>query len=240
MEELNWDITHVLQNTDFTVLEKLISYYSKFREEIAAKVEETIAYEIESREKRASRTSKISELQHELETLKTKIDEEKLEQKKLDKKIQNAVKLQETLQEEVEHEKLKRDSLSIEMIDLQEEAEKRRKHKIATWNAIKRACYIYKQYLDCRIQLINSNDEYEHIQISFFITDADAEDKYFVQLFNSKGHWKVKEIQPELKTEDLKDLKGIVDLHKNSEISDVTAFLCNLRHIFVKYYFNIK
>lgn len=46
----------------------------------------------------------------------------------------------------------------------------------------------------------------------------------------------VEQIQPILKIEHLNDFKGIIDFSKQSEISDVIAFLCKLRHIFVKHY----
>lgn len=59
-------------------------------------------------------------MQHELESLESDIDAKKLQRKILDKKILNAIQRQEILQVEVEEEKLKRDSLSIEMIDLQQ------------------------------------------------------------------------------------------------------------------------
>ena len=45
MEEFNVDIVHVLQNRDFSVLQKLIPYLYDFRAKIAAKVEDATAYE---------------------------------------------------------------------------------------------------------------------------------------------------------------------------------------------------
>lgn len=50
----------------------------------------------------------------------------------------------------------------------------------------------------------------------------------------------VKQIQPTLKTEHLTDFEGIVDFSKNSEVTDITVFLCKLRDIFIKYYITIK
>lgn len=66
------------------------------------------------------RINKISELQQEIEYLKSEIDATKLQQKIVDKKNFNVVKQQEKLQEEVEDAKLKRDNISLEMIDLQQ------------------------------------------------------------------------------------------------------------------------
>lgn len=46
----------------------------------------------------------------------------------------------------------------------------------------------------------------------------------------------VKEIQPTLKKEHLIDLKGTVDFTGRSQVSNVPAFLCLLRIVFLKYY----
>lgn len=46
MEEFNIDIAHVLQNRDFSIIEKLKSYYSNIQTKIAAKVEDATTYKI--------------------------------------------------------------------------------------------------------------------------------------------------------------------------------------------------
>ncbi|KOC69543.1 hypothetical protein WH47_05486 [Habropoda laboriosa] len=239
MEEFDCDIAHILENRDFNVFGKLSSLCSNFRKKIAAKVENAIEYEIQCMQKRTQSANKISELQQEVENLKSEIDATKLQQKIVDKKIINAVKQQEKLKEEVHDAELKRDSLTLEMVDLQQESEKRKEHKILTWNAIKRVCQIYKQYLDFHIRLIN-NKEHEQIKISLFIKDTATRDKYFVVLVHSNNQWKVEEIQPMLKAEHLSNFKGIVDFSKESEISNINAFLCKLRHVFLKYYLNTE
>ena len=239
MEELSCDIAHVLQNRDFSVLQKLVSYCNSIRAKIAAKVADAATYEIEYSENRTLSVNKISELQQTIESLKSEIDATKLQQKIVDKKISNAIRREEELKEEINNTKLKRDDLSIEMVDLQQEYERKKEQKLSTWNAIKRACHAYKQYLDAHIQIIEDK-ECDHIKISFFIHDNVARDKYFVYLFKSNNQWKVEKIQPALKAEHLNDFKGIVDVYKQSEISDVTLFLCRLRHIFLKYYSNGK
>ncbi|XP_015436709.1 PREDICTED: uncharacterized protein LOC107192043 [Dufourea novaeangliae] len=236
MEEFHCDIAHILQNRDFTVLQKLLSHSNNFRAKISAKIEDTITHEIECKEKRTLHVNRISELKQEIDSLKSEIDATKLQQKIVDKKIFNAIKQQEELKEKVNNEKSKRDSLCIEMVDLQQESEKRRENKILTWNAIKRACHIYKQYLDVHVQLLDTK-ECEHIRISFFTHNEDLNNKYFVNLYNSSNQWKVEEVQPEFKKEDFDDFKGIVDFSAQSEIFDITAFLCKLRHIFIKCYY---
>ena len=70
--------------------------------------------------KRTQSESKISELQQEIESLKTEIDATKLQQKIVDKKIANAIKQEEELEEEVNGAKLTRDNLTIEIVDLRE------------------------------------------------------------------------------------------------------------------------
>ncbi|XP_076665233.1 uncharacterized protein LOC143367374 [Andrena cerasifolii] len=239
MEELSCDIAHVLQNRDFSVLQKLVSYCYSIRAKIAAKVADAATYEIECSENRTLSVNKISELQQTIESLKSEIDATKLQQKIVDKKISNAIKREEELREEINNTKLKRDDLSIEMVDLQQEYERKKEQKLLTWNAIKRACHTYKQYLDTHVHVIEDK-ECDHIKISFFIHDNVAPDKYFVYLFKSNNQWKVEKIQPALEAEHLNDFKGIVDFYKQSEISDVTLFLCRLRHIFLKYYLNGK
>ncbi|CAK9810121.1 hypothetical protein ANTQUA_LOCUS6310 [Anthophora quadrimaculata] len=239
MEELNCDIAHVLQNRDFSVLQKLLSLCYNLRANITAKVEDVNAYELQCIEKRIQNVNKISELQQEVENLKSEIDATKLKQKIVDKKIINAIKQQEILKEEIQNEKLKKENLALEMVDLQQESEKRKEHKIATWKAIKHACHAYKQYLDFCIHLIN-NKECEQIKISFFINDSSTKDKYFVLLAHSNNQWKVEEMQPMLKTEHWSNFKGIVDLSKESEILNITAFLYKLRHTFLEYYINTE
>lgn len=46
MEEFNIDIAHVLQNRDFSIIQKLKSYYSNIQTKIAAKVEDATTHKI--------------------------------------------------------------------------------------------------------------------------------------------------------------------------------------------------
>ncbi|OAD60105.1 hypothetical protein WN48_06571 [Eufriesea mexicana] len=237
--EFNIDITYVLQNRDFSVLQKLVSHYYNFRSKIAAKVEDTIAYEIECMGKKTQSINTISKLQNEVERLKSAIDATTLQQKIVDKKIANANKQNEQLKTEVDDAKLKRDNLSIEIVDLKEESEKRKLQKVSIWSALKRVCHTFKEYLDFRIQLIDDK-EHEQIKVFFFINSTSIKDEYFVRLLNYDNQWKVEQIQPALKAEHLTDFKGIVDFSKNSEVTDITIFLCKLRDIFIKYYLSVE
>nr|XP_012146646.1 PREDICTED: uncharacterized protein LOC100878196 isoform X2 [Megachile rotundata] len=143
----------------------------------------------ECSEKRTQDINKISELQQEIESLKSEIDATKLQQKIVDKKIANAIIQEEELKTEVDDAKSKRDNLSLELVDLQQESEKRKEEKILAWNNLKRACKPYKEYLNLRIRL-NDNKTPERIEISFFINDAALEDKYYVYLIHSDNQWK--------------------------------------------------
>lgn len=64
-------------------------------------------------------TGKISELQQEIGTIKSDIDNIILQQKVTDKKISNAIKSQEDLKDQLENGKVQRETLSLEMVDLQ-------------------------------------------------------------------------------------------------------------------------
>lgn len=46
MEDFNIDIAHILQNRDFSIIQKLKSYYSNIQTKIAAKVEDATTYKI--------------------------------------------------------------------------------------------------------------------------------------------------------------------------------------------------
>ncbi|XP_033331093.2 uncharacterized protein LOC117223075 [Megalopta genalis] len=239
IEGFNCDISLILQNRDFTVLESLVSGCKSFYAKIAAKEEDGIAYETECKEKRALRINKITELQQQSEILKSEIDATKLQQKIVEKKISNATKQLAILTEKVDNAKLQRDGLSLEIVDLQQDHEQRNEQKVLLWNAIKRACHAYKNYLDFCIYFPDGKD-YEHVQISFFTNNTNLTNEYFVLLTNSNNRWNVEKIQPVLEKEYYNDFKGIVDFSTESEIVDITLFLCRLRDVFVMHYLNSK
>lgn len=61
----------------------------------------------------------MSELQQEISTTKSDIDDIILQQKVTDKKISNAIKSKEDLKDQLESAKEQRETLSLEMVDLQ-------------------------------------------------------------------------------------------------------------------------
>lgn len=70
--------------------------------------------------KKSVNTGKISELQQDIATIKCDIDAVILQQKVTDKKISNVIKLKEETKEDLEKAKVKREALSLEMVDLQQ------------------------------------------------------------------------------------------------------------------------
>lgn len=69
--------------------------------------------------KRSANDRKISELQREIDKVKSDTEATLLEQKITDKKISNVIKSQERLKDELEKIKIQRDTLSLEMVDLE-------------------------------------------------------------------------------------------------------------------------
>lgn len=69
--------------------------------------------------KKSINTEKITELQQKIDRIKSNIDAIGLQQKVVDKKIANTVKLQENLQNELDETKNRREVLLMEIVDLQ-------------------------------------------------------------------------------------------------------------------------
>ncbi|KAL2717851.1 hypothetical protein V1478_011727 [Vespula squamosa] len=235
IEKYECDIAHVLQNGDFSILEKLSSFCCEFEKHVISKVENATAGKNEYSQTKQTNMVKISELQKQVETLKYEIDDIMLKQKIVDKKISNMIKQKEILQKDIAEVKAYRDSLSLELVDLKQEVQDRKEKKRKDWDAIKRATNIYKHNLNFGIN-IEEKEDYDDVKISFFKNNEDTKDKYYVHLINKDKLWKVKEIQPTLKNEHLIDLKGTVDFTRQSQVSNITAFLCLLRIVFLKYY----
>lgn len=239
IEVLKCDILEVLQNEDYTVLQKWISLCREFRSRVAARNEERLLLEADDTRKKSVNTEKISELQQKINTVKSNIDNIISEQKIVDKKMSNSTKLQENVRSETDVAKTQRELLSLEIVDLQLEGEQRKEKKILQWDAIKRACNIYKVNLDIHISLLEEKG-CENIKFSFFTHNKDKQDTYFVQLSCNQDHWKVEQIEPKIKKEHLNQLNSITDLPEYSKVSDITLFLCQVRYIYLKYYMKTR
>ncbi|XP_071645655.1 uncharacterized protein [Temnothorax longispinosus] len=236
---LECNLLDVFQNDDHTIVNKWISSCREFRLSVDARIEQALLREKDCSKKKSVNTGKISELQQEIGTTKSDIDAVILEQKVTDRKISNAIKLQENLKDELEKTKVQRETLSLEMVDLQLELEERKRKKILQWDAIKRACNIYKVNLDIHLSLQEEQD-CERVKFSFFTHNEATKDKYFVQLSRSNNHWTVEQIEPRLKKEHLKELSTIKDFSDCSKVSDITLFLYQVRSVFLKYYIKTR
>lgn len=233
-EEYQCDMTYVLQNTDFTVLEKLSSFYYELEKRAAMKVE-SVTTESEHTKMKVAKTNKILELEQQVKMLQLELDKLKLEQKIVSKKITNVVKQEEKLKNDIKDAETHRDSLSLELVDLKEEVQDRREKKQKTWSAIKRATAVYKSKLNFSINMEERGD-YNHVEVSFFKNNTNLNGKYYVQLINEGTLWKVEKIHPVLREEHWIDLKSTIDSTTQSRIANITAFLALLRITFLRYY----
>lgn len=235
MGDLTCDIAEVFEKGDFSVLPVLASVCRHFEAELSSQLTCAIQCENKTAEKILQGQKTIAELKAEIETSKSEIDKANLQQPVLDKKIANAIKYEQELKEMVQIAKDDRNHLTLEMVDLEEEWNKRKKHKLLTWDAIKRACHTYNQYLDFHIQL-EDIDGNEHVRVSFFAKNDTKEEKYYTCMSHQNECWKVEEIHPALTKEQLDNLKDTIDISKNYRVHNATAFLCSLRNIFLQYH----
>ncbi|XP_011688575.1 PREDICTED: uncharacterized protein LOC105450436 [Wasmannia auropunctata] len=235
------NILDVFQNDDYTVLEKLTSWYREFLLHIDTRLEQGHLYEKDCSEKKSVNTGRMSELQQEIVTTKSDVDAAELQRKITDKKISNVIKSQEELRDELEKAKEKRETVSLHMVDLQLELEDRKQKKVSQWDAIKRACNIYKVNLDIHISLEEEADR-RCIKFSFFTHDEAMKDKYFVELSHSNTDWTVEQIEPRLKKEHFEKLTALKDSSEGTKVFDfeITTFLCEVRSIFLKHYVKMK
>ncbi|KYQ60263.1 hypothetical protein ALC60_00671 [Trachymyrmex zeteki] len=234
IEGLKCNVLDIFQN-DYNIKDKWISSCREFRLRVDARIEQGHLYEKDCSKKKSVYTDKMSELQQEISTTKSNIDSVILQQKIMDKKISNVIKLQEDLKDELEKAKARKEVLLLEMVDLQYEVEERKKKKILQWDAIKRACNIYKVHLDVYISL-QEDEDCQFIKISFFTNNEETKNKYFVQLSYSDNHCTVERIEPRINKEHFNELSSIKDSSEHSKVSDITLFLCQVRSLFLKHY----
>lgn len=234
-EEYQCDMAYVLQNTDFTVLEKLSSFCYELEKRAAMKVESVTTSESEHTRMKGAKTNKILELEQQVKMLQLELDKLKLEQKIVSKKITNVGKQEEKLKNDIKDAETHRDSLSLELVDLKEAVQDRREKKQKTWSAIKRATAVYKSKLNFSINM-EEREDYNHVEVSFFKNNPNLNGKYYVQLINEGTLWKVDKIHPVLREEHWTDLKGTIDSTTQSRIANITAFLALLRITFLRYY----
>ncbi|XP_058794504.1 uncharacterized protein LOC131666122 [Phymastichus coffea] len=177
----------------------------------------------------------ISHLLNERKELKNSLDKIKLEQKVVEKKTINMMKEIERTKAEIESIKEMREKLSLDIVDLQQESEKSREHMKRQWDAVKKACRVFKNILDIHIDL-EIIDHVENVTVTFFWAENPTDKKFYVILTHQNDCWKVKKIEPELSVENKYQLNN-VQFSKQSEVANVTSLLCELRELFLKNYF---
>lgn len=233
--EYQCDIIDILQNGDFSVLQKLSSFCYNFEMYVASKIKSATTCESEYAQWKTTNIDKMSKLEEQAKALQFEIDDVKLQQEIVDKKITNVIKQEEKLKNKITEIKAYRNALALELVDLKQEVQERKEKKRKNWDAIKRATSVYKSNLNFVIH-VDKKENFDIVKVSFFRNNESIRDKYYVELVKEDKLWKVMEIRPMLRKEHWIDLKGTVDFTKQSEISNVVAFLCLLRMIFLKHY----
>ncbi|EFN89807.1 uncharacterized protein LOC105181359 [Harpegnathos saltator] len=239
IEILKCDTLEVLQNGDNTILQKWISSCREFRSHVAAKIEEKLSLEADNTKKKSINLEQTTGLQQEINAVESNINNIVPKLKVVDKKISNATKLQENIKTESDEMKAQLETLSLEVLDSQIKIEERKKKKVLTWDALKRACKLYKVNLDIHISLQEEKD-CQNVKFSFFTHSKDMQDMYFVQLSCIQDHWKVEQIEPKIKEEHFNQLSSITDFPGYSKVSDIKLFLCQIRNVYLKYYMKTR
>ncbi|KAL6258651.1 hypothetical protein P5V15_010604 [Pogonomyrmex californicus] len=230
---LKCNLFDVFQNNDFSIVQKYTSWSREFRQNVDTKIEQRLLCEKDFTEKKSINAERIKKLEQDINTVKSDINATVLQQNVINKMISNITILKENLNCELIEAKVQRETLLLEMMNLESEIEERQKKKVLQWDAIKRACHCYKKNLDIHISL-NEEKDCQYIKISFFIHNEAMKDKYFVQLTCNHNHWKVEQIEPKLRKEHLEKIT-VID-SECSRVSNITLFLCQVRSIFLKHY----
>lgn len=93
------------------------------------------------------------------------------------------------------------------------EHERKKKEKVLKWDALKRACNIYKLNLNMHIDLKEEQDS-QHVKISFFKYNKLSRE-YFTQLLFSNGEWSGMYYKSKYKSR----MRNIID--------NIDSYLCN-------------
>ncbi|XP_033225228.1 uncharacterized protein LOC117178097 [Belonocnema kinseyi] len=233
---LEYDIHDVLQNSendDSVILHKLSLACSEFRSSISVAINNFFTREKEFVEKSKSNSETISQINNQIKNTEKELDAVLLNQKVTDREISHIIKQQENHQESVKHIREQRETISLEIVDLEHELEKRKKEKKLDWDAIKRACFIYKDKLDIRIKVDTVNDV-EKVTVTFFVKEY--HDQFYVVLAREANSWKVEKIEPDLKAKHRNDLNTVIEFSNDFRVKNITSFLCRVRHIYLKHY----
>ncbi|XP_015591934.1 uncharacterized protein LOC107266195 isoform X3 [Cephus cinctus] len=228
-EYLKHDIESIFQckeNEDFAICQSLRTIYAETRAQLGTVVHECLANKIEYARKSKCIANELPQIHAEVKCLMTNLDDILLQEKVINKKICNIVKQQEDVQIEIERERKQKEKLSLEMVDSQQELEEKKTKMREKWDAIKKACAVFKETLQLHIRL-DTIEEEEFIRISFFVNLNIAMDEYthYVDLVHSNNFWKVKKIEPNLELEHEEELIKVVDFKKQLNTVHVTMLL---------------
>ncbi|XP_008545940.1 uncharacterized protein LOC103570112 [Microplitis demolitor] len=178
----------------------------------------------------------ISQLHNESKELDHQLQNTILSQKVVSKKIQNNNQQIEQLREEIQHEKNKKEELTLEMVDLEAGHEKAKEQKIKEWNALKKAAAVFKEKLNIHLDL-KELDDHDCIKITYFFDQNPKKEYYYVQLLNYNNIvWRVQSIVPTLDNDQLKNLN--IDLSKDYTLQDIIIFIPKIRAVFINQFFS--
>ena len=159
-------------------------------------------------------SEELSQLINKKKELKVVLENMKLEQKIVEKKAINTMTEIENTKTEILSMKEKNEKLSLEIVDFQNgkycwlllyiliflfiqqkyivnfiEIDKSRELMKKQWDAVKKACKVYKDTLDIRID-VETIDHIEHVTVTFFWAENPTDKKFFVVLMNQDECWK--------------------------------------------------
>ncbi|XP_011504627.1 PREDICTED: uncharacterized protein LOC105367565 [Ceratosolen solmsi marchali] len=238
----------VRENVNFEEMllndDEMKGYLNKLKEScdnFQAKIDRGILESISKSSECAKRVEKCSEsimqLANQRKELKSGLESCNLKKKVVEKKTICTIKEIERTKADIESIKGKKEKLSLDIIDLQQEYNKTIEYMKKQWDAVKKACFMYKNILDIHIDVSTIGDS-EQITVTFFWTENPTDKKFFVVFTHRDDCWRVKKIEPELSAENKYQLNHIVQFSKQSEVANVTLLLCELRTLFIKDYFS--
>ncbi|XP_011307199.1 uncharacterized protein [Fopius arisanus] len=174
----------------------------------------------------------IAQLSTDIRTLETQLDNILLNQKISNKKLENTIATDETLNADICREKEIREALALETVDLQQQLETQKEAKKKEWNAIKMAIAIYKEKLNIHID-VQHQENHDTLTVTLVHDENPNRDNNYVVLQHSEGAWRVSNIQPPLSDKDLTAIN--LNQSRDYEILEITRFLCQIRNIFLKH-----
>lgn len=236
MELYEIDIRNILEgqvDAEKALSEKLFLASSKINSFIAEKYERHFNLEKEFMKRNTDFKHIIPELNNQILNAEKNGDTKFFNQKRLDNEITKSVNCLDLLKARIEESKKERESLALQVLEKEKELEGKKEEMKADFDALKRACFIYKDKLNMRIRGEFEPNNEEIVVIFFY---KKSNDKYCVHLSRDDSIWRVNKIEPDLKDEHRKELNEIVTFSAEAKVNNITAFLCKMRKVFLKHY----